>query len=206
MLVFKNNIYEPYNLSKPNVIGTPDANYNELFDPRQFIEVALQEDKEILFFIEKQPQLYLRDDLLQFYPHAGKANSLNYLKEIREILLAGLKECSLWQHMNSYHFSFLYDILIRFTFNYNHDNDEDRLSYLPELEAQPIHFENFISNYFFDKDFMTDENHFNALTHEQKYPQGYDRPSLFGVINGLIPTREEMALKESKDFPYSIYV
>ena len=206
MLVFKNNIYEPYNLSKPNVIGTPDANYNQLFDPRQFIEVALKEDKEILFFIEKQPQLYWRDDLLQFYPHAGKTNSLIYLKEIREILLVGLQEPSLWQHMNSYHFSFLYDVLVRFTFNYNHDNDEDRLSYLPELEAQPIHFENFISNYFFDRDFMTDENHFNSLTHEQKYPQGYDRPSLFGVINGLIPTREEMALKESKDFPYSIYV
>ena len=206
MLVFKNNIYEPYNLSKPNIIGTPDANYNQLFDPRQFIEVALKEDKEILFFIEKQPQLYWRDDLLQFYPHAGKTNSLIYLKEIREILLVGLQEPSLWQHMNSYHFSFLYDVLVRFTFNYNHDNDEDRISYLPELEAQPIHFENFISNYFFDRDFMTDENHFNALTHEQKYPQGYDRPSLFGVINGLIPTREEMALKESKDFPYSIYV
>ena len=206
MLVFKNNIYEPYSLSKPNVIGTPDANYNQLFNPRQFIEVALKEDKEILFFIEKQPQLYWRDDLLQFYPHAGKTNSLIYLKEIREILLVGLQEPSLWQHMNSYHFSFLYDVLVRFTFNYNHDNDEDRLSYLPELEAQPIHFENFISNYFFDRDFMTDENHFNSLTHEQKYPQGYDRPSLFGVINGLIPTREEMALKESKDFPYSIYV
>ena len=206
MLVFKNNIYEPYNLSKPNIIGTPDANYNQLFDPRQFIEVALKEDKEILFFIEKQPQLYWRDDLLQFYPHAGKTNSLIYLKEIRKILLVGLQEPSLWQHMNSYHFSFLYDVLVRFTFNYNHDNDEDRISYLPELEAQPIHFENFISNYFFDRDFMTDENHFNSLTHEQKYPQGYDRPSLFGVINGLIPTREEMALKESKDFPYSIYV
>ena len=48
MLVFKNNIYEPYNLSKPNIIGTPDANYNQLFNPRQFIEVALKEDKEIL--------------------------------------------------------------------------------------------------------------------------------------------------------------
>ena len=206
MLVFKNNIYEPYNLSKPNIIGTPDANYNQLFDPRQFIEVALKEDKEILFFIERQPQPYWREDLLQFYPHAGKTNSLNYLKEIQEILLAGLQEPSLWQHMNSYHFSFLYDVLVRFTFNYNHDNDEDRISYLPELEAQPIHFENFISNYFFDRDFMTDESHFNSLTHEQKYPQGYDRPSLFGVINGLIPTREERALKESKDFPYSIYV
>jgi len=108
--------------------------------------------------------------------------------------------------MNTYHFSFLYDVLVRFAFNYNHDNDEERLNCLPEMEARPINFENFISNYFYDRDFMMDENHFNSLTHEQKYPLGYDRPSLFGVINGLIPTREEMALKESKDYPYSIYV
>jgi len=206
MLVFKNNIYEPYNLNKPNVSVTPDVDYNQRFDPRRFIEVALTEEKEILSFIERQPQPYWRADLLQFYPHAGKANSLTYLKEIRQILETGLKKSSIWQYMNSYHFSFLYDVLVRFAFNYNHDNDEERLNCLPEMEARPIYFENFISNYFYDREFMMDENHFNSLTHEQKYPLGYDRPSLFGVINGLIPTREEMALKESKDYPYSIYV
>ena len=206
MLILKNNIYEPYNLNKPNVSVTPDVDYNQRFDPRRFIEVALTEEKEILSFIERQPQPYGREDLLQFYPHAGKANSLTYLKEIRQILETGLKKSSIWQYMNSYHFSFLYDVLVRFAFNYNHDYDEERLSYLPEMEARPIYFENFISNYFYDRDFMMDENHFNSLTHEQKYPLGYDRPSLFGVINGLIPTREEMALKESKDYPYSIFV
>jgi hypothetical protein len=206
MLIFKNNIYEPYILNKPNIIVTPDADYNQRFDPRRFIEVALTEEKEILSFIERQPRPYWREDLLQFYRHAGKANSLTYLKKIRQILLIGLGKSSFWQHMNSYHFSFLYDVLVRFAFNYNHDNDEERTTCFPELEAQPIYLENFISNYFYDRDFMTDENHFNSLTHEQKYPLGYDRPSLFGVINGLIPTGEEMALKESKDFPYSIYV
>ena len=206
MLILKNNIYEPYNLNKPNVSVTPDADYNQRFDPRRFIEVALTEEKEILSFIERQPQPYWRADLLQLYPHAGKANSLTYLKEIRQILETGLKKSSIWQYMNSYHFSFLYDVLVRFAFNYNHDNDEERLNCLPEMEARPIYFENFISNYFYDRDFMMDENHFNSLTHEQKYPLGYDRPSLFGVINGLIPTREEMALKESKDYPYSIFV
>ena len=206
MLILKNNIYEPYNLNKPNVSVTPDADYNQRFDPRRFIEVALTEEKEILSFIERQPQPYWREDLLQFYPHAGKANSLTYLKEIRQILETGLKKSSIWQYMNSYHFSFLYDVLVRFAFNYNHDNDEERLNCLTKMKARPIYFENFISNYFYDRDFMLDENHFNSLTHEQKYPLGYDRPSLFGVINGLMPTREEMSLKESKDYPYSIYV
>ena len=108
--------------------------------------------------------------------------------------------------MNSYHFSFLYDVLIRFTFNYNHDNDKERINYLPELEAQPLYFENFISNYFFDCNFKTNEDHFNSLSSKQKRDSGYDCPYLFGVINGLTPTREEMALKNSQDFPYSIYV
>ena len=117
MLVFKNNIYEPYCLNKPNVIATPDADYNQRFDPRQFIEITLTEEKEILSFIERQPRPYWREDLLQFYPHAGKANSLTYLKEIHQILETGLKKPSFWQHMNSYHFSFLYDVLVRFTFN-----------------------------------------------------------------------------------------
>ena len=148
MLILKNNIYEPYNLNKPNVSVTPDADYNQRFDPRRFIEVALTEEKEILSFIERQPQPYWREDLLQFYPHAGKANSLTYLKEIRQILKTGLKKSSIWQYMNSYHFSFLYDVLVRFAFNYNHDNDEERLNCLPEMEARPIYFENFISNYF----------------------------------------------------------
>ncbi|MBT5469459.1 MAG: hypothetical protein HOK41_02545 [Nitrospina sp.] len=206
MLVFKNNIYEPFNLNKPNVVVTPNAEYNERFDPHHFIQVALSEEEEIMSFILRQPRPYWREDLLQFYPYSGKTNSLNYLEQICQILENGLENSSKWQHMNSYHYSFLYDVLARFTFNYNHDNDSERVNCLPELEAQPIHFENFLSNYFFDLNFMTDQDHFNSLPHEQKQFLGYDNLDLFGVINGLIPTREEMALKESEDYPYSIYV
>ena len=108
--------------------------------------------------------------------------------------------------MNSYHFAFLFDVLVRFVFNYNHENDKERINYLPDLEAHPIHFQSFLSNYFFDKNFTIEEEHFNSLTQTQKYDLGYDCPYLFGVINGLVPTREEMSLKESKDYPYSIYV
>jgi len=97
-------------------------------------------------------------------------------------------------------------VLVRFTFNYNHDIDKERINSLPELEALPIYFGNFLSNYFFDCSFKVKEDHFNSLTPKQKHALGYNCPCLFGVINGLIPTREEMALKESQDFPYSIFV
>ena len=84
--------------------------------------------------------------------------------------------------------------------------DKEKINCLPELKTQPIFLENFLINYFFDLNFNTNEDHFNSLTRKQKRDLGYDCPYLFGVINGLAPTREEMALKDSQDFPYSIYV
>ena len=206
MLVFKNNIYEPYHSSNTNLVLTPNFDYNQRFDPRHLIKVALKEEKTVMSFIERQPRQFWREDLLQFYPYSGKTNSLIHAKQICEILEVGLENSSLWHHMNSYHFSFLFDVLVRFTFNYNHDIDRERMNNLPELEALPIYFENFISNYFFDCSFKVKEDHFNSLTHKQKHALGYNCPCLFGVINGLIPTRDEMALNHSQDFPYSIFV
>ena len=206
MLVFKNNIYEPFLSDVTNVTLTPDEDYNLLFDPLHLIQVALKEEKEVASFIERQPSPFWQEDLLQFYPCSGKVRSLVYIKQVCRILEKGLENFTLWQHMNSYHFSFLYDVLIRFIFNYNHDMEKERINCLPELKAQPIYLENFLENYFFDLNFNTDQDHFNSLTHKQKRALGYNCPCLFGVINGLVPTREEMALKDSQDFPYSIYV
>ena len=206
MLVFKNNIYEPFLSNNTRFVLTPDEDYNLQFDPLHLIQVALKKEREVISFIERQPSHYWIEDLLKFYPYSGKTRSTLYIKQIRQILESGLENFILWQHMNSYHFSFLYDILIRFTFNYNHDMDKERINCLPELKAQPIYFKNFLKNYFFDFNFKTNEDHFSSLTHKQKRALGYDCPHLFGVINGLVPTHEEMALKDSQDFPYSIYV
>ena len=206
MLVFKNNIYEPYHSSNAHLVLTPNEDYNQRFDPRHLIQVALKEEKTVMSFIERQPRQFWQEDLLQFYPYSVKTSSLIHAKQICEILEVGLENSLLWHHMNSYHFSFLYDVLVRFTFNYNHDIDRERINNLPELEALPIYFGNFLSNYFFDCNFKAKEDHFNSLTHKQKRTLGYKCPCLFGVINGLIPTREEMALKDSQDFPYSIFV
>ena len=145
MLVFKNNIYETFGTNNPNVVITPNTDYNERFNPHHLIKVALHEEKEVICFINRQPQLYWREDLLQFYPYAGKTNSLNYINQICQLLEDGLEKSSIWLHMNSYHFSFLFDVLVRFVFNYNHENNKERINYLPELEAQPIPFENFLS-------------------------------------------------------------
>ena len=125
MLVFKNNIYEPYHSSNTNLVLTPNVDYNQRFDPRHLIKVALKEEKTVMSFIERQPRQFWREDLLQFYPYSGKTNSLIQAKQICEILEVGLENSSPWHHMNSYHFSFLFDVLVRFTFNYNHDIDRE---------------------------------------------------------------------------------
>jgi hypothetical protein len=202
MLVFKNNIYDASSPGKPT--PTPDPDYNACFDPRHLIEEALIQEKEVLSFIERQPHEYWREDLHQFYPHAGRINSLHSLKEILRILLSGLNNRACWHRMNVYHFCFLYDVLVRFSFNYNHDSE--KLSQLPELKNKPVYLGNFISNYFFDQTFLVDPEHFNSLEREDKVLLGYDCPHLFGVINGLSPTREEMALIESTDYPYTVFV
>ena len=204
MLTFKNNIYDTTSPGK--LIQYPDSYYNTYFDPHHFVEVALKQEEDVLSFVERQPREYWREDFKQFYPHTGRANSLYALKEILRILQSGLNEKSCWQHMNIFHFCFLYDVLVRFSFNYNHDNLQEKLSCLPELKGKPIYLGVFINNYFFNKLFLVDPEHFNSLESEDKIKLGYDVPHLFAVINGLTPTREEIDLKNSKDYPYTVFV
>jgi len=108
--------------------------------------------------------------------------------------------------MNTYHFCFLYDVLVRFSFNYNHDNKEGRLANLPELAGKTFQIELFINEYFFNTVFLLKDEQYNSLTREKKVKLGYDCPFQFAVINGLTPTKEEMELQSSSDYPYSIYV
>ena len=90
MLVFKNNIYESFLSSNTNVVLTPNEEYNLWFDPFHLIQVALKEEREIIYFIEGQPSPFWKEDLLQFYPHSGKIKSLVYIKQICQILERGI--------------------------------------------------------------------------------------------------------------------
>ena len=206
MLVFKNNIYDTPSPGKPIPSSCPDPDYNSCFAPLHLIDVALSQEEEVLSFIERQPRLYWREDFRQFYPHAGRINSLHSLKEILSILRLGLNAMSCWHHMNTYHFCFLYDVLVRFSFNYNHDSLQEKLLHLPELKGKSVYLGSFVTNYFFNRAFLVEPEHFNSLRQEDKVRLGYNCPCLFGVVNGLAPTREEMALKESKDYPYTVFV
>ena len=185
---------------------TPDIEYDELFNPLHFLSVALDEENGVFNFLERQPLEYWLEDSKKFYPQTFKIGSRSIFRSLRRILEDGLNERTIWYKMNTYHFCFLYDILVRFSFNYNHDNTKERLIALPEIKGKPLQIESFLKDYFFNTIFLMNEEQYNSLTREEKLEMGYDCPCQFAVINALTPTKKEMELQLSRSYPYSIYV
>ena len=206
MLIFKNNIYDQRELHLTSPSPTPYLEYNKLFDPLHFISEALEEESDVLDFLERQPLEYWPEDSKKFYPHAHKIGSRSVFRSLQSILNEGLDNSTNWYKMNTYHFCFLYDVLIRFAFNYNHDSIEERLNSLPEIKGKPLQIESFLKDYFFNTVFLMDEDKYNSLTRKKKIEMGYNCPCQFAVINALAPTKEEIELEASRSYPYSIYV
>ena len=206
MLVFKNNIYDRHEMGITRYSSTPDIEYDELFNPLNLLTVALEEEKGVLGFLERQPQEYWPEDSKKFYPHAHKIGSRSVIRSLLLILKNGLDNRTTWYKMNTYHFCFLYDVLVRFAFNYNHDNSKERINSLPEIKGKPLQIESFLKDCFFNTVFLMDEDKYNSLTREEKLEFGYNCPCQFGVINALAPTKKEMELVSSRSYPYSIYV
>ncbi len=205
MLTFKKNIYEkhaPVSLQEPR---TP-IEYYEWFDPYHFIKSALLEEMEVFRFLDQQPVMYWHEDGHTFYPHSYHFGSLRTLKKIINILFQGLEDKSRWYQMNAYHFCLMYDVLARFTFNYNHDNELERLNLLPELKGKLVHFTLFVDDYFSDTAFLVDPETYNSLSGKEKKARGWTLPSQFGAVNGLMPDKSEMELTTTNDYPYTVFV
>ena len=206
MLTFSSNIYDRQEMGLTRHSSTPDIEYDELFNPLHFLAVALDEEHDVLNFLERQPLEYWPEDSKKFYPHAYKIGSRSIFSSLRRILKDGLDDRTIWYKMNTYHFCFLYDVLIRFAFNYNHDSIKERLNSLPEIKGKPLQIQSFLKDYFFNTVFLIDADKYNSLTREEKLEIGYDCPCQFAVINSLAPTKKEMELQSSRSYPYSIYV
>jgi len=204
MLIFKNNIY----IKRDGIQFTPEnaPEYFSPFDPYLFIRKCLSEEIELLALFQKHPRQFWKDDLASFYPRSHRFSNIQTLIKLIHILLEGLDRKEHWYHMNTYHFSLLYDALNRFAFNYNHDSKEEMVKVFPDLKGDIINFNLFLKHYFFNRVFLLGEDEYNSLTGEEKEKKGYTCPCQFGAINGLQPCQEEMELTEAKDFPYSVYV
>ena len=65
-----------------------------------------------------------------------------------------------------------------------------------------IDFNDFLNKYFFNTAFLINSNRFNEMDPVDKSKQGFNDPCLFGVINALTPTKDEIQLKELENDPY----
>ena len=72
----------------------------------------------------------------------------------------------------------------------------------PELNGQDINFDHFLENYFFGTAFLIDAERFNKMAPEEKKSLNLTDPCLFGVINQLVPTKEESILPTTTANPY----
>lgn len=206
MLIFKNNIYNRKEKGLTRHSPTSDSEYDELFDPHHLLAVVLEEESCVLDFLGRQPLKYWPEDSKKFYPHVGKIGGRAIFQSLIIILQEGLDDPTNWHKMNTYHFCFIYDVLIRFGFNYNHDNVDERINLLPEIKGKALQVDSFIKDYFFNTVFLLDEDKYNSLSREEKLKLGYNCPCQFAVINALAPTKKEMELESSPSYPYSIYV
>ena len=204
MLIFKNNIYEKKDIHRVKVY--PSLSSYDRFEPRKLVNCSLDEDIDLIAFIKRQPEEFWDEEIRKFFPISYKTGGIKIIEKILLILREGLDSPSHWYHMNTYHFCVLYDILFKRFKTYNDDAHAERIRNFPDLKGQPIDFAWFTKYYFFNTVFLLDEDNFNSLSREEKKKLGYTCPCQFGVVNGLIPVPEEMALKESKDYPYAISV
>jgi len=206
MLIFKNNIYDRHEFGLSQYSKTQDIEYDESFNPLNLLSAALEEEKDVLDFLKRQPIEYWSEDSKNFYPQSHKSGNQLIFHNLLNTLKKGLDDRDTWYEMNTYHFCFIYDFLARFTFNYNHDNTEGRLNLLPEIKGKPLQIGSFIKDYFFNTVFLINEDKYNSLSRDEKSEMGYECPCQFAVINGLAPTKKEMELKLFQGYPYSIYV
>ena len=204
MLILKKNIL---NLNSKIPFGFPDEKeYPPAFNPNDLLEAALREEENRVYFFLKKSIRFSEKDSRKFYPNAYKIGDIKLIRNFINILLEGLICRTRWFRMNTYHFCILYDILLRYIFNYNHCEEHERLKIHPKWEKCPISFEKFIEDYYFNSVFLITPEKYNVMTPDEKKIRGFICPCQFSVINGLRPTKEEMQLKESKNFPYTLYV
>ena len=68
--------------------------------------------------------------------------------------------------------------------------------YIQKICSTPLEsFDHIVNNYFWDLDFLTDPDTFNNIGSEGKAAMCFSEGT-FGVVNGLIPTSEELVMCE----------
>ena len=121
--------------------------------------------------------------------------------------------------MNCYHQCFLYDCLLDVVEDYSYNDEAERQKLFPEMEGQPLDFNRFLLEYFFNTTFLIAPERFNQMNPEERkqllrspdfgqdFPQlkRFSEPedsTLGQVINSVPPQPDEVELKPLENNPY----
>lgn len=195
MLLLKKNIYEPGRIRESDFENGFDDAEKPYFDPYNFLFYALTTDRQIFFGLQGAGEEEGRIRLKTLFPHASRFGTAAVLNAISKRLLEGLVNRTKWYELNSYHLCYLYDTLYGLFEEYSYSDERQRRELFPELAGRPIDFNRFLKEFFFNTGFLMDPQRFNEMSPEQKERLKLTDPCLFGVINKLIPTQEEIVLK-----------
>ncbi len=199
MLYFKENIYLP----TPDEFDAEDPDDVEpVFDPYNFIIQTLVGDRDIFYGLQQKAPEDVAERLEPLFPHACKFGGTDILNSISKRLLEAIVQPNSWYEMNAYHLTYLYDSLGSVAEDYSYSDLDKRISMYPEMMGADIDYNEFLSQYFFNTAFLMDPERFNNMDAEEKLQRGFIDPCLFGVINHLIPTKEEIQLKQLENDPF----
>ena len=196
MLKFKENIYS----QTAEVIDRESP--EPLFDPYDFIMQALVSEREVFYSLKQVVTEEGLERLSILYPHASRFGGVDILNSISKRLLEAIVQPSLWYEMNAYHYCYLYDCLTSIVDDYSYSDSEKRIKTFPEMMSADIDFNEFLNKYFYNTTFLINLERYNDLEREEKLKLGLDDNCLFGVINGLTPTKEEINLIILENNPY----
>jgi len=122
--------------------------------------------------------------------------------DLLEKMFAGLLEAHESERLyslNGYHLLVLYTVVKGFV---ELKNDDYRLLKTPHIfngvKVKEMDFDAIANHYFEDLDFLFNPEFYNPLSAEEKERFSFSE-GLFGVINKMMPTEEEIALKECRD-------
>lgn len=195
MLVLKKNIYENFGTASLS----PSSNPN--LDPYNFIFKTLVSDRDLFLGLGQVDSEEAGERFKIFFPNASRFGTIHIVNIISKRLLESLVIPDKWYQLNAYHFCYLFDSLYGFTEEYSYEDQEQRKSMFPELHGERIDLNDFMENYFLDTSFLIDPDRFNKMDSKEKNDLGLTDPCLFGVINRLVPSEEEIGLKEIEN-PY----
>lgn len=188
MLYFKKNIYQ----QEPETFSHEEP--EPLFDPYNFIMQALIGDRNIFYGLKQINPNEKLERLTTLFPHASKFGGVDILNLISKRLLEGIVQPNVWYQMNAYQACYLYDSLFAAAEDYSYSDLDQRMSTYPEMIGTDIDFNDFLNTYFLNTAFLIDSDRFNNMSMDYKEQNGLLDPCLFGVINKLIPTKNETQL------------